>query len=272
MSKLEDKILAWCRREGDRRRRTIGMRRTSDGICLVAFLDTVGGFYVTKWGSPVRPLQFDPEVVLAHGETWEEVAAQLGIGDLGRVVAYEEVEERMLLNGLGDPETTDTRLRARTACLSSDKKFQWMHIDVCASRKGGTLPAGIGGKIANSRDVDRLFRAFLGTGQLELREVFAVIAVTSSNSPLGFYVPSTGGAASTFVEPREVLRPALILPAPAIIVCHNHPSGSLVPSAADLEMTNRLREAGEIVGVKLLDHIILTVDGYTSFLDRGLLA
>jgi DNA repair protein RadC len=71
------------------------------------------------------------------------------------------------------------------------------------------------------------------------------------------------------VHPREVYRPLIRAAAAAAIFCHNHPSGDPSPSRQDLELTRRLREVGELVGIAVLDHVVVAADGYTSFADRG---
>jgi DNA repair protein RadC len=71
------------------------------------------------------------------------------------------------------------------------------------------------------------------------------------------------------VHPREVYRPLIRAAAAAVIFCHNHPSGDPSPSRQDLELTRRLREVGDLVGITVLDHVVVAADGYTSFADRG---
>ncbi len=75
----------------------------------------------------------------------------------------------------------------------------------------------------------------------------------------------------SLVHPREVFRPAIIDNSAGVIVLHNHPSGTLEPSQADIQITSRLKKVGTLVGIELLDHIIVTVDGHYSFSDQGLL-
>jgi DNA repair protein RadC len=190
-------------------------------------------------------------------------------------IEYEETEERMVLAEavLGEPEEeTGKRITARQACASQRAKFGWMRFDVCVHRTGGTLPSSIS-QVGSSKDAEKMFRAFLGTQHLELKEIFGVIALDAKNRPLGFAVPGTGGVTFTAVDPLEVFKPPVLLPAAAIIVCHNHPSGDNTPSAADVELTNKLVEMGKVLGVKLLDHLILVADKPAfSFLDRGLMS
>ena len=75
----------------------------------------------------------------------------------------------------------------------------------------------------------------------------------------------------SLVHPREVFRPAITDNAAGIIICHNHPSGTLEASMADIQITQRLKEVAKLVGIELLDHVILSKNGYYSFSDEGLL-
>lgn len=190
------------------------------------------------------------------------------------MATYAPTEERISLAETltQEPvEATGARMKARQACASSTKGFQWMRIDVCASRAGGTLPAELARPMGSSVDAAKLFRAFLGAGQIELKEIFGVIALDSRHRPLGFYVPGIGGVAHAMVPALEVFKPAVLLPATSIIVCHNHPSGDPTPSQQDLELTKKLVEMGKVLDVRVLDHIVLAHDSHISFVDMGLM-
>ena len=88
---------------------------------------------------------------------------------------------------------------------------------------------------------------------------------------LGFHVVSVGSLTASLVHPREVFKVAILANAAAIICCHAHPSGDPTPSAEDTAITQRLREAGELLGIGLLDHVVFGDDRYVSFADEGLL-
>ena len=75
----------------------------------------------------------------------------------------------------------------------------------------------------------------------------------------------------SLVHPREVFRPAILDNAAGIIIAHNHPSGTLEASRADLQITQRLKEVSKLVGIELLDHVIVSKEGYCSFSDEGCL-
>lgn len=102
-----------------------------------------------------------------------------------------------------------------------------------------------------------------------MQEHFAVILLDGRQRPTGFAVVSKGTQTASLVHPREVFMPALRDGAVSIIVGHNHPSGDPSPSAEDRTITKRLARAGELLGVKLLDHVIVASDGIYSFADKN---
>ena len=102
-------------------------------------------------------------------------------------------------------------------------------------------------------------------------EVFAVLFLNRSNKVNHFQIISEGGITGTVADPRIILKKALEENAVNIILCHNHPSGSLKPSKADEELTYKIKEAAKYFDIKVLDHIIVSDDGYYSFADEGIL-
>jgi DNA repair protein RadC len=103
------------------------------------------------------------------------------------------------------------------------------------------------------------------------REVFAVIFLNQANRVNHFEVVSQGGITGTVADPRLILKKALEYHAVNLILCHNHPSGNLKPSKADEELTYKIREAARFFDIKVIDHIIVSHDGYFSFADEGLM-
>ena len=101
------------------------------------------------------------------------------------------------------------------------------------------------------------------------REHFAAAYLDGKNVALGWRIIAIGTVSSCLVHPREVFRPALILGAVSVLVFHNHPSGDRTPSAEDMQVTARLAEAGELLGIRMLDHLILGGTEYYSFADAG---
>lgn len=102
------------------------------------------------------------------------------------------------------------------------------------------------------------------------RERFLAVLLDGKNRVLGLNEVSVGTLTASLVHPREVFKAAIVGNAAAIIVVHNHPSGDPTPSAEDIAITERLREAGELLGIRILDHVVLGDGRYVSFSDEGL--
>jgi DNA repair protein RadC len=102
-------------------------------------------------------------------------------------------------------------------------------------------------------------------------EVFAVMFLNRANKVNHFEIISEGGITGTVADPRIILRKALEQDAVNIILCHNHPSGSLKPSKPDIELTAKIKEAARFLDIAVIDHIIVSDDGYYSFADEGIL-
>jgi DNA repair protein RadC len=103
------------------------------------------------------------------------------------------------------------------------------------------------------------------------REVFGVLFLNRANKINHFEIISEGGITGTVADPRIILKRALEEDAVNIVLCHNHPSGSLKPSRADEELTNKIKGAAKYFDIRVLDHIIISDHGYFSFADEGLL-
>jgi DNA repair protein RadC len=119
-----------------------------------------------------------------------------------------------------------------------------------------------------SADVARYLQTLLNDHR---HEVFAVLFLNRANKINHFEIVSVGGITGTVADPRIILKKALEEDAVSIILCHNHPSGSLKPSKADEELTQKIKEAAKYFDIKVLDHLIVSEDGYYSFADEGLL-
>jgi DNA repair protein RadC len=104
------------------------------------------------------------------------------------------------------------------------------------------------------------------------QEHFIVLTLTGAHEVISVTIVSIGLLNRTVVHPREVFHRAIKDSAAAVIVAHNHPSGQLEPSEEDRMITKRLTDAGEIIGIPILDHIIFTRNGFVSFKDLGLIA
>lgn len=123
-------------------------------------------------------------------------------------------------------------------------------------------------KLSAPNDAYKLFEKHAN----DEKECFMVAVLNGAHELIDMIVVTQGLVNRTIVHPREVYRPALMLNAVAIIVSHNHPSGNLDPSPEDIDITKRLVESGEILGVKLLDHVIVSPNGYLSMVERGLMS
>lgn len=101
------------------------------------------------------------------------------------------------------------------------------------------------------------------------REMMICICLDTRNQPIGIHTVSIGSLDSSIVHPREVFKVAMLSNAKAIILAHNHPSGDTAPSSEDHSVTDRIQEAGDLLGISLLDHIIISAEGYYSFREAG---
>lgn len=101
-------------------------------------------------------------------------------------------------------------------------------------------------------------------------ETFVMMALDTKKRPVGCFVVSQGSLNGTIVEPREVFQRAILVNADSIVVAHNHPSGEVTPSFKDMEATRVLKEAGELLRIELVDHLIIGENGkYYSFRENG---
>ena len=107
--------------------------------------------------------------------------------------------------------------------------------------------------------------------QEEAQEVFGILILNTKHKIVAVHEISRGALNSSLVHPREVFKPAVLHNASAIICFHNHPSGDPEPSREDIQTTKRLVEAGKIMGIEILDHIIVGDDRYVSLKERGVM-
>ncbi|HOX77703.1 MAG TPA: JAB domain-containing protein [Bacteroidales bacterium] len=111
----------------------------------------------------------------------------------------------------------------------------------------------------------------MGADRLEHIEEFVVICLNRANRMLGWAKISSGGLSGTVADPKVIFQIALKSNASSIILAHNHPSGSLQSSEMDIRLTRKNKEAGLMLDLQALDHIILTTEGYYSFAEEGCL-
>ena len=125
---------------------------------------------------------------------------------------------------------------------------------------------GVGATISSPGDIYREVRHYASRHQ----EQFIVLVLNGAHEVLNIFVATVGLVNKTLVHPREVFSDAIARRATAIAIAHNHPSGNLDPSEDDINVTRRIKAAGEILGIKVLDHLVFTDKGYYSFLEHSL--
>lgn len=125
--------------------------------------------------------------------------------------------------------------------------------------------------LTSSQVVSKIIRDNWNPKTLQMCESFKVLLLNQSNRLLGIKEISTGGITSCVVDVRLIFAAALKANATAIIITHNHPSGGLNPSRQDIDITKKIIEGGKILDIRVLDHIIITKDSYTSMADEGLM-
>ncbi len=125
-----------------------------------------------------------------------------------------------------------------------------------------------GRPLKSAEDVYRDFSERLGK---QKREMFYVVLLTNKNKKIREVKISEGSLTASLVHPREVFNPVIRESAAAVIFVHNHPSGDPAPSPEDIDITKRLKQVGEVMGVRVLDHVVIGHGRYYSFSDKGML-
>ena len=122
--------------------------------------------------------------------------------------------------------------------------------------------------ILTSKDLANYLKAQF---QFKRHEVFAVVFLNRANKINHFEIISEGGITGTVADPRIILKRALEHDAISMVLCHNHPSGSLKPSRQDEELTERIKIAAKFFDIRVMDHLIVSDEGFYSFADEGIL-
>lgn len=157
-----------------------------------------------------------------------------------------------------------------TVCNTEVAPYKWLDVSVCVSRQGRgkelKLPV-----VRGSADVVRVLGQIYPGAMGGLQEHILVLAMDVRNQPLGAVLVAKGGLAEASAGIADILRPVIMLPSKAFIIAHNHPSGHSDPSHDDDVLTVRVFQAGRLLGLKLLDHLILTADPktYHSYADAS---
>lgn len=126
-------------------------------------------------------------------------------------------------------------------------------------------------KISGSRDAYNVLLENWDKSKIEFIEQFKVMILNRANKVLGIFEVSSGSSTGTVADPKLIFAAAIKANACGIILAHNHPSGNLNPSQSDIELTKRMKEGGKFLEIQVLDHVIVTTEGYHSFADEGLL-
>ena len=116
-----------------------------------------------------------------------------------------------------------------------------------------------------------LIRSLYPADTLEMQEHFICVYMNQENRLIGWHHLSTGGVTGTVADPRLIFSVGVQCGATGVILSHNHPSGNIKPSQADKLITQKIKNAGEMIDIKVLDHIIITATDHYSFADEGLI-
>lgn len=124
-------------------------------------------------------------------------------------------------------------------------------------------------KITTSKDCESILREVWNLETIEHIESSVLLLLNRNSQVLGWCKISSGGVAGTVIDKKVVFQLALNANASAIILSHNHPSGNLTPSNADIQITKEILKAGKLLDINVLDHVIITAEGYYSMEDNG---
>ena len=146
--------------------------------------------------------------------------------------------------------------------MATKELKSWRKVKVTLVREASTE----GYSIRSGADIARMVRGFIGD---DPREVVAAVYLDSKHKPIALHQVSVGTVDASLAAPREVFGPAVALAATAVVIAHNHPSGDPTPSAEDRAVTERMRAAGELLGITLLDHVVIGTQRYYSFAEQA---
>ena len=125
--------------------------------------------------------------------------------------------------------------------------------------------------LTSSNDVYELFLQTWNKNRIEFQEQFKILLLNRANRVVGIYEVSSGGVAGTVADPKLIFGVALKANACSVILVHNHPSDNLKPSNADKMLTEKIKQGGKLLDISVLDHLIISPEGYYSFADEGLI-
>lgn len=124
-------------------------------------------------------------------------------------------------------------------------------------------------KITSAKDASIVFHEYIDENRIDFKEFFLVMTLSKSNDILSISQIGEGNTGCVAVNNKEIFLLAMKTNASSVIICHNHPSGNLSPSASDIKLTLQLKLLAKILHIQILDHIIITKEGYTSLEDEG---
>lgn len=151
-----------------------------------------------------------------------------------------------------------------------NEKKLWEVAEIQLSYKSNVKPS-LRPKVVTSKDAYDILLEQWDASRIEFVEQFKVMLFNRAQRVLGIFEVSTGTTTAALADPRLIFAAAIKANAVSILMAHNHPSGDLQPSQPDIALTRKIREGGKLLEVQVVDHIILTTEGYYSFADEGLL-
>jgi DNA repair protein RadC len=150
---------------------------------------------------------------------------------------------------------------------NTNEKRQYQVAEIQLTYRSGVKPS-LRPKITGSKDAYNVLLENWDDSKIEFVEQFKVLLLNRANKVLGIFEVSSGSATGTVADPKLIFAAAIKANACGIILAHNHPSGNLQPSQADIDLTRRMKEGGKLLEIQVLDHLVLTCEGYYSFADE----
>jgi DNA repair protein RadC len=147
----------------------------------------------------------------------------------------------------------------------------WYQIDEVELVYRSKMKASERPKVSSSKEAYEFLKENWNADRINLQEEFKILLLSRASKVLGIYNMAAGGITGTLADPKLIFSTALKATACSIILAHNHPSGNLKPSQADESLTQKCKQAGDLLDIKVIDHLIMTEEGYYSFADEGLL-
>lgn len=223
---------------------------------------------IKQWSEDDRPrekLMLKGKVVLSNAELLAVLISSGNRRDSALDIA------KHILEGVSQNLTELSRLSVnelkRTSGIGTAKAVAIVAALELGNRKR-TQDAMVREKIGSSRDVFDLFHPELSEANYE---AFWILLLNRANRIIRKMSISEGGVSGTVADPKKIFKMALEFNASSVILCHNHPSGNIQPSEADIKLTRKMKEAGVLLDLPVLDHLIIGGSSYYSFADEGMM-